>query len=114
MFGVSQQRGLRVNLPVIHSIVRAGHTQMGQPASIFHTTQQQSRVIGQQCGSGIEYAVDRIGPVVCGQDGIELMPAKEFVVVMAHGERGSTDSRAFSARRSSSRAWRKASVDSAP
>ena len=84
VFGVGQQSGLRVNLPVIHAIGGAGHTKVGMAAPIFHAAQQQGRAVRQQGGAGVEHAIDRIGPIGGGQDGIELVTAKEFGVLIAH------------------------------
>lgn len=49
---------------------------MRMTAAVFHTAQQQCRAVGEQRGAGVENAIDLIGPVRGGQDGVEFVALK--------------------------------------
>jgi hypothetical protein len=53
-------------------------------APILHPAQQQGGSIRQQRGAWVEHAIGRIVPIGHGQDGIELMTAKDLGVLIAH------------------------------
>ena len=73
MLGIGQQGGLRIDPPAVPAVGGAGRAEMGLPAAILDAAQQQRRAVGQPRRAGIEHAVDRIGPIGGGQDGIVLV-----------------------------------------
>src|SRR5580700_3031649 len=58
---------------------------MGQSAAIFHTAKQQRGTIREKRCAGIEYAVDRIGPILSRQDWIAGVPLNQSLVLNQHG-----------------------------
>lgn len=70
---VGQKRRLGVNPPAVHSILRACRAKMGQTSSVLHTAKQE-RIASRQTHCGcIEDAVNRIGPILAGQDGVAVV-----------------------------------------
>ena len=76
---IGREAGLRVDLPVRHAVVAAGHGQMRMAAAVFDADQQ-DRFIAQLTRAGIEHRVGRIGPVAGREDRIVRMAMEQLRV----------------------------------
>jgi hypothetical protein len=73
MLRVGHECGFAVDLPSVDTIAGTSGAEVGQTAAVFDATQEQSGAIGQECGTGVEDAVDGIRPVLSGEDGVAGM-----------------------------------------
>src|SRR5258707_4491943 len=113
LIGVSHQSGLGVNLPVVDSVGRTGHTKVRMSGAILNATKEQRSPIAQQRRPGIEHLINQIGPIGGTQDRVELVAAKEFGRWIDHFDLVSAERNSCSLRRKSTKALRYVSLDSA-
>src|ERR1019366_3420942 len=64
------QRGFGIDAPTINAIRRTSRTQMREAAAVFDPAKQQGVSVGEPSYAGVEYAVDRIWPILAAEEGI--------------------------------------------
>jgi hypothetical protein len=65
---------------MIDAIGGSGGAEMRQAAAVFNAAQQQGISIGQQYGPGVQYTIDRIGPVFTPEDRIAEITRKQGLI----------------------------------
>ena len=90
--GSGKERRLFIDVPLIDAVYRARCAQVRVAAAIFHAAQQKSGAVGQKCSARIEDGVDRVGPILCSQDRIGSVAAKQQLVLDHHLSQGQFDS----------------------
>ncbi len=82
---IGRQRRLRINAPAIDSIRGSGRAKVRQATPIFDATQQQRVSVVQTNDTGVEDAVDRIGPVLAAENRVGGMAEEERVLAVKSG-----------------------------
>ncbi len=111
--GIREEGRFGIDPPTVDAVRGAGSAKVRQTATILHPAEQQGVPVGEYHRTGIEDAVHRIGPIRGGKDRVSTVSVEQRWA-RGHVRVTSSDSCSASPSRSSSSAWRKARVDSAP
>jgi len=80
VFRIGGKGWLRINDPAVNAVGRTSGAEVGDPASVLHSTKQKGGSISQSRCTGVEDGVNGIRPISGGKNGILDVAGQEFQV----------------------------------